>query len=629
MRPKGTPTALRKALTNEYAWVAGGFLILIVAAFFVLQGVLTGTFDKLERQNVSAQAARIGSSLSDDQALIREFVLSNSQWDDAWNAVAHHDAGAVSAAFDPQQMLTSFNFGGVVLLDRRGTVVGGGTISRGQHPAYQAVSQTLRTGLASSEVRSGAVGCRLLAAAEAHYLYCSAPLLHTDGSGPTDGTLVVLRALDAAGAAALGRQSGLSMRIGNSPLAGVRSRLASGLGSLEVQTRAVSGHTMELLVQIPAANRGTPLVLSALFPRAVHEAAAHSAITSAEIIGLLGIALLAISGVAQKAAQARRNRIFQRAVEAAAAGGERVSPPGRELAALADSVNTLLDVMVARQAEADREREAVAAERAAAAAAQAEAESRAEREREAARAQAEREREEAAAQAERERKEAAARAQREQEQAALEARRASTADAREALDQIAATLEVFTGTSDRIETSTRETLRATAAAREQVNRAVAAGDVLQQTTSAAEHVTREISAVADQTRLLALNAAIEAARAGEHGRGFAVVAHEVGELANAAGGAAERALEHIQAVSTETAGVASSIHQTSATLDEVVSATGRIDEIVVGQRASTEQSEATLAAATQRLLRIAEEGLAGAPGDHPPLTRAAEPVAAP
>jgi hypothetical protein len=56
--------------------------------------------------------------------------------------------------------------------------------------------------------------------------------------------------------------------------------------------------------------------------------------------------------------------------------------------------------------------------------------------------------------------------------------------------------------------------------------------------------------------------------------------------------------------------VAASIEQTSKTLEAVDRATRRIDEIVIGQRASTEQSEETLAAATERLLKLAEQGLA-------------------
>jgi methyl-accepting chemotaxis protein len=338
----------------------------------------------------------------------------------------------------------------------------------------------------------------------------------------------------------------------------------------------------------------------------------RSAMTSAEIIGVLGIALLLISIVAQRHGQRRRNHSFQQAVQVAAADGGHVTAPGRELTVLASSVNELLDVMAARQVEAERERESAAAERSAAEIAKVEADARAEREREQAAAEAQREREQVALEAEREREQAAAQADREREEAAASARRASAADAREALEQIDSTLSVFSGTSDRIEASTENTLKATAAARERVAQAVDSSVALREITEAAEGVTREISAVADQTRLLALNAAIEAARAGEHGHGFAVVAHEVGELAHAASGAAQRVLSHIRNVSTESANVAASIEETSATLAEVDSATRRIDEIVTAQRASTEQSEATLAAATARLLQVTETGMAEA-----------------
>ncbi len=72
---------------------------------------------------------------------------------------------------------------------------------------------------------------------------------------------------------------------------------------------------------------------------------------------MLGIALLAISVLAQRAGRARRNRAFHRAVADAAAGGGRVEASSRDLEVLAASVNDLLDEMSRRQADAERERE--------------------------------------------------------------------------------------------------------------------------------------------------------------------------------------------------------------------------------------------------------------------------------
>lgn len=55
------------------------FVLAVVVAYFVLQALTTGTFDRLERQQVSSQADRIGTSLGYEAQLIQSFVVTNSQ----------------------------------------------------------------------------------------------------------------------------------------------------------------------------------------------------------------------------------------------------------------------------------------------------------------------------------------------------------------------------------------------------------------------------------------------------------------------------------------------------------------------------------------------------------------------
>jgi methyl-accepting chemotaxis protein/sensor domain CHASE-containing protein len=601
-----TRADVRRFLANEYAWIGTAFVVLVAVAYLVLNATTTGTFDKLERQNIAGQGARIASSLGYERSLISNLTSTNSEWDSLYDAVRLRQSGGVGSLLPASQMSGNFGLSAMVALGVSGRVISGGPIAPGG-ARYLPVPATLAAALAYPGVAArpstpgGTVACGVLGAATAYYLYCSAPIVHTSGAGPAVGTLVSMETLDSATAAAIGRRAGIPITVAHRPITGHTTPLSSALGTLAVQTHAIDAHHIDLLVGVPAVGGGAPLPLEVVFSRPVHQAAVDSAATSAAIIGVLGLALLAISLLAQRAGRARRNRAFHSAVAEAAAAGGRVQAPSRDLEVLAAGVNTLLDEMAHRQATADRERDETAAEQAAA-----EAQRATERETErraAAEAEAEAARERELLEAEAGRG-AAATAERASEAAAAEARRRSAADARDALDQIDATLGVLASGSDTINESTAETVRAASAARARVQQAVDSSLALKATTDAAADVTREISGVARQTRLLALNAAIEAAQAGEHGRGFAVVAQEVGSLADAAGAAADRVLAHIREVSDHCASVAQAIDQTSATLASVDDATRRIDDTVSIQRESTAHSEATLTAAMERLVAI-------------------------
>jgi methyl-accepting chemotaxis protein len=89
-----------------------------------------------------------------------------------------------------------------------------------------------------------------------------------------------------------------------------------------------------------------------------------------------------------------------------------------------------------------------------------------------------------------------------------------------------------------------------------------------------------IDGIAFQTNILALNAAVEAARAGEQGRGFAVVATEVRTLAGRSAEAAKEIKSLINASVERVEHGTSLVDRAGATMQDVVTAIGRVTEIV-------------------------------------------------
>jgi len=97
-------------------------------------------------------------------------------------------------------------------------------------------------------------------------------------------------------------------------------------------------------------------------------------------------------------------------------------------------------------------------------------------------------------------------------------------------------------------------------------------------TDAISRMTGEVKEIADQTNLLALNAAIEAARAGEHGRGFAVVADEVRKLAEKSARSASEIEQVTRNLNGGSSQVNESIGRGLESLRQIREAMGRVAE---------------------------------------------------
>jgi methyl-accepting chemotaxis protein len=167
-----------------------------------------------------------------------------------------------------------------------------------------------------------------------------------------------------------------------------------------------------------------------------------------------------------------------------------------------------------------------------------------------------------------------------------------------ALQQTAASMEQLGSTVQQNADGARQ---ASELARDAASVATQGGVVVQQVVQTMQGIHTSSGRIADiigvidgiafQTNILALNAAVEAARAGEQGRGFAVVASEVRSLAQRSADAAKEIKALITASVGQVGRGTQLADQAGSTMEEIVAAIRRVNDIVGRiSAATTEQS---------------------------------------
>jgi methyl-accepting chemotaxis protein len=128
---------------------------------------------------------------------------------------------------------------------------------------------------------------------------------------------------------------------------------------------------------------------------------------------------------------------------------------------------------------------------------------------------------------------------------------------------------------------------------------------LDQSSVEISKVTETIKMIALQTNLLALNATIEATSAGEAGKGFAVVAHEIKQLANQSGRAAEDIANKIESVQKGTQQAVEVIQQIAEIIKDINASAERITGSVDQQSRSAQTIGNNISEASAGVVNIA------------------------
>jgi sensor domain CHASE-containing protein/class 3 adenylate cyclase len=188
---------------------------LIALLYYSLAAVLQRSYEQLEEQDTQRNVHRVQEALKGDLEALKRVTHDYAFWDDTYTFIADGNQSYINSNLTTDIFSTTdANF--IIYINRQGKVIfsEGFNVQQEETIAIPpSLLDQLKPGSPLRKISSTGVSAGLLPTGDEILLVASQPILRTDGSGPSRGTLIMARYLDATRLDALKQRTQLDLSI--------------------------------------------------------------------------------------------------------------------------------------------------------------------------------------------------------------------------------------------------------------------------------------------------------------------------------------------------------------------------------------------------------------------------------